>query len=639
MSVSTASRLDLAGARQGHRMKLLVQLWLVAFVLMTSVGGTAAQSNPNGTAAQPKRILFLSSYGQGFQPWVTWTREIRREMDRQSPWPLSIQEHYVVTALSANEAADAKFVDYLRALYDHARPDLIVAFGAPAARFVQQHRAGLFPKVPMLLAAVNVRRVTQSLLSEQDAVVGTEIDNVVVFENILRLLPATKTIAMIIGNSPPERFWVEDIQRELKPLVGNKVELLFFNERPFEQTLDAVAKLPPHSAIYFQQMMVDGAGAVYGDKEPLKRIAKGATAPIFAIDQTYFDGDVVGGPMTSPAEGAKATGSAAIRMLRGESASNIRVPAIGFASPIYDWRQLRRWNIGESRLPPGSEVMFRESSAWERYSWQIIVIIAAILLQAGLIAVLLQERNRRHLAEVKSRQHMAELVHVNRFATAGELGALIAHEISQPLNAILFNAEAAQIVLKSPSPDVDALREIVTAILHDDERASEVIKRMRSLLKKAPFELTSLDVTDVAREAIKLLSTLARERKVELLSVMTPDPLPILGDRIQLQQVILNLALNAMDAIREMPSRNRTIRIRTSLTEGFAELSVSDRGPGIPEDRLRRVFDPFFTTKADGMGMGLSIARTIIEAHNGQISAANRNDGGTSFRVKLPLVS
>jgi signal transduction histidine kinase len=160
---------------------------------------------------------------------------------------------------------------------------------------------------------------------------------------------------------------------------------------------------------------------------------------------------------------------------------------------------------------------------------------------------------------------------------------------------------------------------------------------MRSLLKKAPFELKNLDLNDLARETVEFLSTLAIGRKVELVSMITPNALPILGDRIQLQQVILNLVVNGIDAMRDTPSANRIINIRTSRVENLAQLSVSDRGSGIPEEKLKEVFEPFFTSKAEGMGMGLSIARTIIEAHHGQISARNRDHGGASFRIKLPL--
>ena len=157
------------------------------------------------------------------------------------------------------------------------------------------------------------------------------------------------------------------------------------------------------------------------------------------------------------------------------------------------------------------------------------------------------------------------------------------------------------------------------------------------MLKRAPFEQKQFDLNEVAQETIRFLSSLAVGRQFELISVITPETLPILGDRIQLQQVILNLVVNGIDAMKDTPGQNRSITIRTSRVDNFAQLSVSDRGSGIPEDKLNAVFEPFFTSKAEGMGMGLSIARTIIEAHKGVISAKNRDHGGASFRIKLAL--
>jgi signal transduction histidine kinase/predicted RNA-binding Zn ribbon-like protein len=630
---------DRMAASRTSWLKRLVYMWVAAaVVLVVSIGETSAQAKSGETAAQPKKILFLHSFGLNFQPWATWSREIRNELNKQSPWPLDIEEHSLVTARGGDDPSEAKFVEYLGALDAQRAPDLIVAFGAAAARFVQRHRADLFPTTPMLLAAVEVRRVDQSMLSEQDAVAAVRTDYVVLFENILRLLPETKTIAMVVGNSPAERFWMDVVQKEVKPRLANKVALIFYNELPFEEILKKVASLPPHSAIFYQQVAVDGAGVVYGDKEPWKRIGEVANAPIFSYDLVYFTGETVGGPMHSPAEGARPMAAAAIRLLGGEKASGIKVPPIEFSAPKYDWRQLQRWNISESRLPPGSEVLFREPTVWERYSWQIALIIAVILLQAGLISALLREHRRRIFSEVQSRQRMAELAHVNRFSTAGELTASIAHEINQPLGSILTNAETAKEILKSPRPDIAELNEIVDDILQDDRRAGEVIRRMRSLLKKTPFEVKNIDLNDLVRETVLFLSALAIAQKFELVSVTIPDVLPILGDRIQLQQVILNLVVNGIDAMRDTPSENRAISIRTSRVENFAELSVSDRGPGIPEDKLKEVFEPFFTSKAEGMGMGLSIARTIVEAHHGLIWAKNRDHGGASFRIRLPLV-
>ncbi len=624
-------------ASRASWLKRRVYVWVAAaVVLVISIDGAAAPLKSDDAVVQPKKILLLHTFGPNFEQGAAWSREIQRELNKQSPWPLNIQEQSLVTALDGDDAAEAKFREYLKALYAQRPPDLIVALGAPAARFVQQHRADLYPKTPMLLAAVEVRRVEPSMLSEQDAVAGVRYDEVAAMENILRLLPETKSIAIIIGNSPGERFWAGEHQRIVGPwLKKNNVDLISYGEQPLADILKAVATLPPHTAIFFQQLSVDGAGAVYGDKEPLRRIYEVANAPIFSFDQSYFVGQAVGGPMFSPAEGARPMAGVAVRMLGGEKVGGIN--PIGFSAPKYDWRQLQRWNISESRLPPGSEVLFREQTIWQRYQWQIALIAAVILVQTGLISALLNAHRRRRLAEVQARQRMKELAHVNRFSTAGELTASIAHEINQPLGAILTNAETAQAILKSPSPDMAELNEIVGDIVRDDRRASEVIRRLRSLMRKAPFDPKKLDFNDVAREAIEFISALAIGRKVELSSFLAPVALPIIADRIQLEQVILNLVVNGIDAMRDMPAENRKIGIRTSRVENFAELSVSDLGSGIPQDKLNEIFEPFFTSKAEGMGMGLSIARTIIEAHHGLIWAENRDHGGAIFRVKLPL--
>jgi signal transduction histidine kinase len=294
---------------------------------------------------------------------------------------------------------------------------------------------------------------------------------------------------------------------------------------------------------------------------------------------------------------------------------------------------------GADAAPLDNEIHVREAGAWQRYSWQIASIGAVILIQAGLIAILLEEHRRRRLAELQARDRMRELARVNRYSTAGELTASIAHEINQPLGSILANAETAQAILRSPSPDIDELNSIVDDIIHDNRRASEVIRRMRSLLKKTPFEAKRFDFNEVVGDAVDFLSAFAVGRKVALEKATTPDALPIVGDRIQLQQVLINLMVNAFEAMTDARGVDRKIGIRTLRVGNFAELSISDNGPGIPEDRLKEVFEPFVTSKAEGMGMGLSIARTIVEAHSGRIWGENQSVGGAVFLLSLPLAS
>jgi signal transduction histidine kinase len=579
----------------------------------------------------------LYSFGRDFKPWKDYASTIRSELERQSPWPLDIQDQSLVSVRSSNEDPEVPFIEYLRALYRKNPPYIIVGIGAPAAVFVQQHRQQIFPKAPMVFTAMEERRIDVAALTEYDSVVAMTHDFAAAIENILQVLPDTRNVMVVNGYSPNERFWLEEIRREVRPLES-RVAFTWTSHLSFEEILKLASELPPHSAIFWHTMYVDGAGVGHEGDSALKKLHAIANAPIFSLFDVFFGGETVGGPMHSTLEEAQETAAVAILILSGEAPGDIKVPPTRFATPKFDWREMQRWGISEKNLPPGSEILFREPTAWQRYSWQIALAFAVILLQAGLISVLLREHRRRQLAEVQSRQRMAELARVMRFSTAGELTASIAHEINQPLGAILTNAEAADAILKSSSPDIAELKEIVKDILQDDRRASEVIRRMRSLLKKAPFELKNFDLNDVVHETIGVIFSPAGGRKVELTSLITQNALPILGDRIQLQQVILNLVVNGIDAMKDTPSENRIITIRTSRVEKFAELSVSDRGPGIPEDKLKEVFEPFFTSKAEGMGMGLSIARSIIEAHHGLIWAKNRDHGGASFRIRLPLV-
>ena len=240
--------------------------------------------------------------------------------------------------------------EYLRALYTGRPVDLIVAIGAPAANFVQRHRQRLFPATPMVFTAVEQRRVQYEKLTENDTVVAVAHDFPAAFDNILRVLPLTKTIAVVNGASPNETFWLEEMRRELAPLTG-RVELRWYNEKSFEEILIDAARLPPHSAIFWHLMNVDAAGVAHEANDALNKLSSSANAPIFSYDGSFFGEAIVGGPMHSVHKLSQITAAVAIRILNGEKAGDIKTPPTGFAAPIFDWRQMQRWGISESNLP------------------------------------------------------------------------------------------------------------------------------------------------------------------------------------------------------------------------------------------------------------------------------------------------
>ncbi len=244
----------------------------------------------------------------------------------------------------------------------------------------------------------------------------------------------------------------------------------------------------------------------------------------------------------------------------------------------------------------------------------------------------------RKVAEQETRNLREEIAHAGRVSMMGQLASALAHEINQPLGAILRNAEAAELFMQDASPDLDEIRAILADIRKDDQRAGSVIDRMRGLLKRHNLDKSPLEVADLVGDVGGLVRADAAARHVKL-DVVVPGGLPpVRGDRVHLQQVLLNLIINGMDAVDEANRRDRRVSVTASLDGSQAvEIAVSDTGDGIPTDRLARVFDPFFTTKQSGLGMGLSISRTIIEAHGGRLWSENNNDGGATFRFTLPI--
>jgi signal transduction histidine kinase len=243
----------------------------------------------------------------------------------------------------------------------------------------------------------------------------------------------------------------------------------------------------------------------------------------------------------------------------------------------------------------------------------------------------------RKEAELQAENDRAALTHMTRVSMMGQMSASIAHQLNQPLAAILGNAEAARKILRRDQPDLDEVREICEDIISEDRRAAEIIRRLGALFKRGEMHIAPLNLNELVAETLDLVRTELARRHVNTATELAPWLPLVEGGRVQLQQVLLNLILNAADAMGEIESHQRKLSIRIECDDANVRVLVIDRGTGIDAKDIRRVFDPFWSTKAGGTGMGLAICKSIITAHRGTLAASNNPEGGATFVVTLPL--
>jgi signal transduction histidine kinase len=606
---------------------------LAAVLLLASMSPSAAQTSVRQTG----KVLLLHSYGQNFSPWNRISGRFREELIKRSQRPIDLYEVSLQNVRVERSGDQRTFLDYLRALFAERDPDLVVAMGAPAARFFEQNRAQIFPSAPLLIAGADVRTFRADAFAAGDIAVAVSFDLPSLVDNILQVLPDTTNIAVVIGDSPLERFWVEELRREFARFES-RVHIEYLNKLSFDEIMRRVSELPPHSAVFYASVRVDAHGVPQEEDRVFARLTEISKSPVFGYEDHTLGHGAVGGPQFLLQELGGRIAGVAVRMLNGENGGDIKSPVTRLSRPIYDWRELQRWGISESRLPAGSEIRFRQPSVWQQYRWQISLVAGVILLQTALIAGLLYEHRRRRTAEEKARNSLAELAHLNRLATAGALSASIAHEISQPLTGIVAHANAGLLWLSAATPQIDEARTTFQDIVEAGHHAADVVRNIRGFVKKSAPQNTPIDVNDLIRSVLSLAGTDLRKHGIVVATALSEPLPPVLGDRVQLIQVLMNLIMNAAEAMATVTDRPRALEVTSRHDPAAGVLvEVQDSGPGIPLDDVDGVFKAFYTTKGNGMGMGLSISRSIVEAHRGRLWASRGSPFGAIFHLMLPV--
>lgn len=579
-----------------------------------------ADANPS------RRVLMLQSADRGILVFDRFTLDFRAAIEKQSKEPVTVTE-FVVAPAGFTEAPAAPIVTYLNSAFvGQARPELIVTVGAAATTFARRYRQQLFPQTPIIYALVDTRILANATLDANETAVTTTGNFTLLLEDILRLLPATKHVFVITGSGPVGQFWRQELAHDFRKYEP-QLDFTWSDDLTYSQTRQRAADLPPNSAIMFISAGTFAQGGWSGTDHAISEISTAASAPFFGVHAVWLGLGTVGGSLMFIERVGALASEAAVRILAGEPPASIKATAIEQGPAAFDARQLRRWNIPESRLPAGSEVRFREAGVWERFGSIIVAGVSILLAQTALIGALLVNRRQRQRAEVALREHVVTLDAAR--AGLSQLSGRLLHaqeeertrlarelhdDIAQRMAVVLIDLSRG---LHTLPEGATKAREWARALQHALAELSDDIRNISHGLHNSKLEFLGLSAA-----AASFCKEISNQHALEVSFVHEnvrrdlPKGVAISLFRV-LQEAVSNAAKHA-------GATHCRVTLRGSADA--LHLEVLDDGHG---------FDP--RSVATGHGLGLVSMQERLKLVNGVVTVESAPGQGTSVRARVPL--
>jgi signal transduction histidine kinase len=529
------------------------------------------------------------------------------------------------------------FLAHMRKKYEHKRVDIVIGLTDFALDFTKHYHEEIWPGAPVLISSVE--DVKRGDIPPEFAYAPLHFDVEGTLAIAEQLQPRAHRLVVVSGATKLDLRLAQRAATAAAARQSHKWAVEVWSGLTVAELQQRLAALDPDTSVMYTTMYRDREGRTYFPFEVVAPIVKASRAPVYGWYPTYLGQGLTAGSVISFTTDGRLTGELAAAILLGKKPHLGATTSTGPSRCTADVTQLEKLGLQTGALPEDCELRNMPPSLWRENRGAVLTAIALLVLQALTIAALLWQRRQRRVAEDAATLRLGELARAARFASAGELSASIAHEVGQPLGAILSNADAAGMMLEQEQPKIAELHSILADVRRDALRAHQVVQRLRSLLQKQPVEFGKLDLNLAIAEALDLLGPEARRRHIAIEANLLAGNADILGDQIQLQQVLLNLSINAMDAMEDTESSRRILSITTQTVDGGFELDVADRGHGIPAEAKTRLFESLYTTKPHGMGLGLTIVRTIVDSHGGRVSVEARRGGGSVFTVWLPVAA
>ncbi len=571
---------------------------LIALALLTSLLLSVAH------AAEPKRVLIIHSFGRDFAPYNIVSTILRTDLTQLMRESVALQEASLDLERGGTPEDERLFLDYLVRRNRGVSPDLVIAIANPAMLFCLRYRDELFPGRPLLVTGLDRRRLETVRLEPTDRAVTVTLDFPAVARTILELVPETSTLALVLGGSQLEQFWGKAIERELAPLA-ERLRVLPADNLNLDQMRKRVAALPPRSAVFYYMFAVGSNGALHEDERALPAIRESSSAPVYGIFSDQLGRGIVGGPLVDSRTMGAVTAKLAASMLTGGSIGDKVELPIPVPAPSFDWRELQRWGIPESRLPPGADVRFRPPSVWEERRQLILAGIAIVLLQAILIASLLLQRSWRKRAETEA------LGMSGRLLTAHEderrrLARELHDDLTQRLARLAVEAGRLE---RTAGADAAAMRK-------DLAHLSEDVHAMSYRLH--PSVLDDLGLVEALRAECDRVEH-SGDVRVEVEAHGVPKAVP--------SETSLCLFRIAQEALSNATRHGRASAVTVLLTlrDHGLQLAVADNGSG---------FDP--AQSRERASLGLASMRERVRLLRGALDIESTPGRGTTVIAWVP---
>jgi len=734
-----------------------ISIAIIFFLLCSSVAGQDDNRNKN--------ILILHSFGRIGPAIVQWDNGLRSALGEQSEFKITINIEHLDLSRFNNPDYMKMMAEIFRYKYFDHKPDLIFTVYEPSFNFVIKYGQEAFPNVPVVFGGIEELSIDKSKLPSNITGVFQGANSFgETLDLVLKLHPETKHIEVVSGSGYMELSWLEPAKKVFDD-YKEKLEFKYLTGKPINEIELELANLQPNSIVLYFPVLEDEVGKSYVPVEVLSQISKISSAPIYTFWDILLGSGAVGGYMNNFRQQALTAADMGLQILNGTQPSEIIASPQENLKFIFDWRQLKRWSISEKKLPPGSEIKFREYTFLEENLGKIIFIALLIVAQSLIITYLLIQRRLRRQSQIKlmeterkyrtvadftydweywlnsegkmeyvspsckrisgydteafmdnpsliksivipediqiwgnhycnnpnkkisegiqfrirrkdgeirwlehscqpiidsmgnyfgirasnrditerekykseTNKLQSELAHMERVVTVSTLTYALAHEINQPLSSIRSYAQAALRFMDKGNLEDENIRKALLGIVDDNKRATSVVDHLRNLVKKEGEQIETVNINSLITNVLEIVNSELVLRNSSLKLNLDPGISTVKADPIQIQQVILNLITNALDAMEDHSTENSIITLTTeqSQTEGIL-ITVSDTGSGIPEDELEEIFNPFQSSKSWGLGLGLAICKSIIEAHGGKIWAENKPGDGAFFSIYLP---